>query len=71
MAALPGVIEAGPVVLRRCRLDDLGALMRAIELSQPELARWLPWADPMPTAEAEEAFLRDRMAAFDADEEWA
>ena len=45
--------------------------MRAIELSQPELARWLPWADPMPTAEAEQAFLRDRMAAFDADEDWS
>lgn len=29
-----------------------------------------PWADPMPTAEAEEAFLRDRMGAFDADEDW-
>lgn len=41
--------------------------MSAISISQPDLARWLPWADPMPSREAEEAFLRDRWRDFDAD----
>jgi len=44
--------------------------MSAIESSQPELARWLPWADPMPALEAERDFLRDRQAAFDLDADW-
>jgi RimJ/RimL family protein N-acetyltransferase len=71
MAALPEVLPAGPVELRRCREGDLDALMSAIESSQTELGRWLPWADPMPTLEAERNFLRDRQAAFDADEGWS
>src|SRR3954469_1726880 len=70
MAALPEVLSAGPVELRRCRVADLDALMGAIEISQLELARWLPWADPMPTREAELEFLGTRQAAFDADEDW-
>jgi ribosomal-protein-serine acetyltransferase len=70
MARLPDVLRAGPVELRRCRLDDLDALMDAIAVSQHELARWLPWADPMPTREAEEAFLHDRLATFAADQDW-
>jgi RimJ/RimL family protein N-acetyltransferase len=70
MAGLPGVLAAGAVELRRCGLGDLDALMRAIEVSQLELARWLPWADPMPTVEAERAFLLERQRCFDADEDW-
>jgi RimJ/RimL family protein N-acetyltransferase len=70
MAALPELLPAGCIELRRCRLGDLDALMSAIEMSQPELARWLPWADPMPTAEAEQDFLQDRLTGFEADEDW-
>lgn len=70
MAELPDVILAGDLELRRCRTEFLDALMSAIRLSQPELARWLPWADPMPTVEAELEFLRGREAAFDADKDW-
>ena len=67
---MPDVLPAGPVELRRTRSEDLDGLMRALEVSQPDLARWLPWADPMPTREAEREFLEGRAAAFDADEEW-
>lgn len=67
---MPEVLRAGPIELRRCRTDDLDALMSAIALSQPELARWLPWAEPMPTREAEREFLRSCRVAFDADHEW-
>ena len=70
MVALPEVLSAGAVELRRCRLDDLDALLDAIELSQPELARWLPWADPMPTADAERDFLVAQRSAFDEGKDW-
>ena len=45
--------------------------MAAIETSQSELTRWLPWADPLPTEEAELEFLRDQERAFDCDEMFA
>ena len=70
MSDLPGLLAAGPVDLQACRVEDLDALMAAIEMSQPELARWLPWADPMPTREAEEVFLRRGVTSFDANKEW-
>jgi hypothetical protein len=49
MGRLPDTIEASPLELRRWRLSAIDDLVAAIECSQPELARWLPWADPMPT----------------------
>jgi len=70
MAALPDVLPAGSVQLRRCRLGNLDALMDAVARSQSELARWLPWADPMPTVEAEREFLLQQQRSFDADEDW-
>jgi RimJ/RimL family protein N-acetyltransferase len=38
-------------------------------MSQPELAHWLPWADPMPTRDAEREFLERGVSAFDADDD--
>lgn len=67
---LPEVLPAGGVELRRCREEMLAEVMSAIELSQAELARWMPWADPMPTIEAEREFLRASERAFDADQSW-
>ena len=67
---MPEVLPAGVIELRRCRSRDLDAVMRAVALSQPELARWLPWADPMPTREAEREFLKSCKSAFDAGHEW-
>jgi RimJ/RimL family protein N-acetyltransferase len=70
VAALPEVLPAGLVELRRCRVDDLDALMTAIESSHADLARWLPWADPMPTVEDERAFVENLEAVFTTDDEW-
>jgi ribosomal-protein-serine acetyltransferase len=70
VAALPDVLSAGSVWLQRCRLAHLDAVMAAIATSQPELARWLPWADPMPSVAAERDFLQEQERAFDADEDW-
>jgi ribosomal-protein-serine acetyltransferase len=70
VAALPDVLSAGSVRLQRCRLAHLDSVMAAIAMSQPELARWLPWADPMPSVAAERDFLQEQERAFDADEEW-
>ena len=57
MGTMPEEIEAEPIRLVRCRLRHLDDLMAAIEQSRPELANWLPWADPMPSVEAEREFL--------------
>ncbi|HEX3980041.1 MAG TPA: GNAT family N-acetyltransferase [Acidimicrobiales bacterium] len=71
MAALPQVIPAGPVELRRWRVAHLDLVLTAISLSLPELQRWLPWARAMPTDEEELAVLEAGEADFDADREWA
>lgn len=68
MAGMPEALAAPPVELHRCRPFHLPALMVAIEASQPELARWLPWADPMPSMEAERQFIEAGVRAFDGDE---
>jgi RimJ/RimL family protein N-acetyltransferase len=70
VAVMPEVLRADLIELRRCRPTDLDALMSAVALSQPELARWLPWADPMPTREAEREFLQTTEAAFDGGNAW-
>ena len=70
MARLPDRLAAGPLELRRWSLDHLDALMKAIDASQPDLARWLSWAEPMPTREDEARVVRDGVAAFDADKDW-
>ncbi len=51
-------------------MSHLAELMAAIEASQPELTRWLPWADPLPTEDAELEFLREQERAFDSDDNY-
>lgn len=70
MAALPDRLPAVPVELRACQLEHLDAVMTAIEMSHTELARWLPWADPMPSRQFERGFIIASMASFDADDKW-
>jgi RimJ/RimL family protein N-acetyltransferase len=67
---LPDALAAGPVQLLRWHADQLDDLMGAISLSFPELQRWMPWAESMPTAVDELAVLHSGSAAFDADHEW-
>lgn len=68
MTGMPDSLPAGPLELRRWRTDLVDDLMTAIRTSQPELARWLPWADPMPSRDAELEVLRQGEIAFDAGE---
>src|SRR5688500_3930161 len=71
MAALPEILLVEALELRRCRMSHLAELMAAMQASQPVLTRWLPWADPLPTEEAELEFLREHERAFDSDEVYA
>jgi ribosomal-protein-serine acetyltransferase len=46
-------------------------LLEAIKASQPELAKWLPWADPMPTRTVELEVLTKAERAFTEDRDYA
>ena len=71
MALLPDVLPAGPIELRRWRQDHLDRILDAVAASFPELHRWMPWAETMPTPAGQLEVLRAGEAAFDADQEWA
>jgi len=69
VSLMPNELPAGDaLMLRRWTASMIDQLLESIEASQPELARWLAWADPMPTrtaelevvANAEQAFAEDR-----------
>jgi RimJ/RimL family protein N-acetyltransferase len=61
----PQRIEAGPVVLRRLRATDAGAIAAAVGASLDYLRRWMPWATP---AAAERQSQLGRVA--EADQWW-
>jgi RimJ/RimL family protein N-acetyltransferase len=44
--APPERIEAGPVVIRRVRATDAGAIAAAVSASLDYLRPWMPWATP-------------------------
>jgi RimJ/RimL family protein N-acetyltransferase len=44
--APPERIEAGPVVIRRVRATDAGAIASAVSSSLEHLRPWMPWATP-------------------------
>ncbi len=54
---MPDELAAGPLVLRRWRIEMLDELMEAIEESWDALAPWMPWAVTLPTVEDEREFL--------------
>jgi RimJ/RimL family protein N-acetyltransferase len=58
------------LALRRWRLDDHRSLMAAISVSLDELRAWMPWAQAMPTAEAERAVIVASSARFDRGEDF-
>jgi RimJ/RimL family protein N-acetyltransferase len=53
-------IDAGPVRLRRWRVEDAGLLVRLVSANLEHLRPWMPWAQEPPT-EAEERDFLDRM----------
>lgn len=72
MSLMPEEMRAGEVlILRRWTASMIDPLLQAIEDSQPELARWLPWADPMPTRMAELEIVRSAEIAFAEDKDYA
>jgi len=56
---VPEEIDVGAdgLVLRRWRASDAGGLLTAIEQSQPELRRFMPWAHEPPTMASVLTFL--------------
>lgn len=63
--APPERVEAGPVVVRRVRASDAGAIATAVGTSLDHLQPWMPWATP---AAAERASQLARVA--EADHNW-
>jgi RimJ/RimL family protein N-acetyltransferase len=66
---LPAVVRTEQLALRRWRLDDHRDLMAAISASLDELRAWMPWAQAMPTAEAESAVIEASSTRFDRGED--
>jgi RimJ/RimL family protein N-acetyltransferase len=65
-AAPPEQIDAGPLVLRRLRMDDASAIAAAVAGSMDHLRPWMPWATP---DSADPRTQRIRVA--ESDEMWA
>ncbi|HXB49501.1 MAG TPA: GNAT family N-acetyltransferase [Streptosporangiaceae bacterium] len=61
----PERVEAGPVVVRRVRAGDAGAIAAAVGASLDHLQPWMPWATP---AAAERSNQLARVA--EADHRW-
>jgi RimJ/RimL family protein N-acetyltransferase len=59
-AAPPEEIDAGPVRLRRWRVEDAGLLLRLVTANLEHLRPWMPWAQD-PPAEADEREFLGRM----------
>lgn len=70
MARLPETLQAGPVELRRWRLEHLDALIDAVTTSLPELSVWMPWAKETPRRDEYGTVLRGFEASFDAGTEF-
>jgi len=63
-AAPPDEIDAGPVRLRRWRVDDAAVLARLVTANLAHLGPWLAWAREPPTEEEEREFLQRMHAAW-------
>ena len=61
-AAPPEEIDAGPVRLRRWRVEDAGLVARLVTANLDHLRPWMPWAQQAPD-EAEERDFLERMEA--------
>lgn len=68
MTAMPDEVRSHRLVLHRWQPSTIDQVMHAIEVSQPELARFMPWADPMPSRASELSALELGHEAFDAGE---
>lgn len=70
MARLPDILQAGPVELRRWRLEHLDVLIDAVTASLPQLNVWMPWATEAPRRDEYATVLSRFEASFDAGTEF-
>jgi ribosomal-protein-serine acetyltransferase len=70
MAALPDVLAAGSVQLRRWRPSFAEAMLSAVEESSAELEQWMPWAQEVPTLGGLQEVLSQGELEFGADRNW-
>jgi len=70
MAALPDVLTAGWVHLRRWSPGLAEAMLIAVEESMAELEQWMPWAQEAPTVDGLREVLRQGELDFQADRAW-
>jgi len=65
----PEVIDAGPAILRRWRLDDLDELYRATDDSHDHLRPWMPWAEII-SLDGTRMFLAESQVAWETGTEF-
>jgi RimJ/RimL family protein N-acetyltransferase len=71
VSLMPEDVQAGEVlILRRWTASMIDQLLEAIHESQTELARWLPWAEPIPTRTIELEAVRSAEQAFTEDRDY-
>jgi RimJ/RimL family protein N-acetyltransferase len=61
---IPCEFRTSRLILRSPRAGDGGCVNDAIRESLDELARWMPWASPIPTVEQTESWCRKSKADF-------
>jgi ribosomal-protein-serine acetyltransferase len=70
MALLPDHVSNSQLELRRWSVDELDALLAAVELSFDELHTWMIWAATMPTRSQMHDVITDDITRFDSNERW-
>lgn len=66
----PEMIDAGPVVLRRWRVEFAEQAAAAVQASLNELAPFMPWANEAYDVGAAEAFVDHASAGWDERTDW-
>jgi RimJ/RimL family protein N-acetyltransferase len=64
-AAPPEEIDAGPVRLRRWRVEDAALVARLVTANLEHLRPWMPWAQEAPDEAEERDFLQRITAAWE------
>ncbi len=67
---IPDEITTDRLQLRRPKFDDGAMINAAVVESARELARWMPWASPTPSADDTEKWVRSAVAKFFAREQF-
>lgn len=57
IATPPDIIAAGPIELRRRKLDDADAMVDAVRMSLDHLRPWMPWAADEPSVQAQQKVI--------------